>query len=224
MASRDDDAKVRVQAALLILLQEGKTLRNIGANPMSRDFQLGCKRDKVGRLIDEIFEDAELKDILIKHLLKQFNGEAVPDVSRGKQVEREKKPRKQTKAEPKVVKTQSHQGEAPLTVNKHAEPEQWEPRIVEGDGKKSLGQMSSISDVGRGSLACESEQPSKAQILVASSSSRKNDNGSSLEEAMCELTDVFHTFSTSEPSLADVKAVTRYLRSATKMAGARAAS
>lgn len=221
-----DTAKARVQAALLIKLQDGAPLTKIKVEPMSREFELGCEKDKVGLLIEEIVDDARLKEKFIEYLLGQLDHEFVKEVRRGMQDIPKKKPREKAAAKPSAQKPRTDNMPSSPTLNEkdgNTEPKPWEPRVVEGNGPPDVSKPPSISDSGPGRSENGAKPPNLTQVHPAPYPTGSNDDGASLDEGVSSFMDAVHIFVTSEPSLVDIQAVTRYLRSATRVAKARGA-
>lgn len=232
MTNATDMAKAEVQAALLYLLRSGVSLTKIRIEPLCREFQLSCKKDKAAMLIEEILEDAGVKELLIKYLVDQTNEEMVAGMASRKHA-LDKKPRRTKPAQKKAQEPELGEGisassGAPRSKeNRQVEyPESSPPdlRLVrEPTDQGVTGEPVAVDQTERSTIPYE-RRPNLKQVYPGPAPSKQNDNGSSLDEAMADMTNAFHIFATEEPSLADVKAVTRYLRSATKLAQARAAS
>lgn len=232
MTSATDTAKAEVQAALLNLLESGVPLYKIRVEPLCRQFQLSCKKDKAAMLIEEILKDARVNELLIRYLTEQTDEEIVSGVASRKQA-LSKKPALKKLSREKSLESERDENipespcAPPSRANQrpaHLESNPRDLRLVQEVEGQHVNGEPSVTDQMAHPSGPDERLPNVKQAYPAETPSLWNDNGTSLEEAMCDLTDAFHTFSTSEPSLLDVAAVTRYLRSATTMANARAAS
>lgn len=226
MTSAVDDAKTELKAALLNLLESGVSLNKIRMAPLCSQFQLSFGKDKAATLFEEILKESGVEPILVDYLRRKLDKQVISELAGRKQASPRRKPRRKAQShekqpgKEKVAMPDSRDEQKPP-----AEASKPRELFVVGDrGARRVASEPAHSDMKPRVSGPDRRLPDFQSITPGSSLSRGNDNGSSLDEAMAEMTDAFHIFATEEPSLADVKAVTRYLRTATKLAHARAAS
>lgn len=226
MTSTVDDAKTELKAALLNLLESGVSLNKIRMTRLCQDFQLSFGKDKAAALFEEVLKESGVEQFFIDYLKGELDGGVILEVAGRKQASPPRKPR--GKAPTPGKKAGQEKTEMPdLRDDQKPPAEAAKPRELFVVGEKGNQRVASESASlkMKGRTSGPDRGPADLQSITPGSSlSRRNDNGSSLDEAMAEMTDAFHIFATEEPCLADVKAVTRYLQSATRLAHARVAS
>lgn len=226
MTSAVDDAKTELKAALLNLLESGVSLNKIRMAPLCSQFQLSFGKDKAATLFEEILKESGVEPFLMDYLKRKLDKDVISEVARRKQASPRKKPRQKAQSpEQQPGKEKVAMPDSRGEQNPPAEASK--PRelfVVAEKGDLRVASEPAPSETKPRMSGPDRRHPDLKSIDPVQSFSRGNDNGSSLDEAMAEMTDAFHIFATEEPSLADVKAVTRYLRTATKLAHARAAS
>ncbi len=226
MTNAVDDAKTELKAALLNLLESGVSLNKIRMAPLCSQFQLSFGKDKAATLFEEILKESGVEPFLMDYLKRKLDEEVIAEMEGRKQELPERKPRRKAEApkkEPSEKKApMSHSRDEQKLPTEAAQPREL---FVVGEKGSLRGASGPASPDMKPRMSRPDRRPANLQSITPGSTlSRGNDNGASLDEAMEEMTDAFHVIATGEPSLADVKAVTRYLRSVTKLAQARAAS
>lgn len=226
MTSTADDPKTELQAALLNQLESGVPLNKIRVAPLCSEFQLSCGKDKAAKLYEKILKESGVEQFFIEYLKGELDGEVISEMASRKQSSPPRKPRRKAQApehqqgKEKTAMPDSRGDQTPPV-------EATRPRelfVVGEKGNPRVASKPASSDM-KGRTSGPDRGPADLQSIPPGSSlTRRNDNGSSLDEAMADMTDAFHIFVTEEPSLSDVKAVTRYLQSATRLAHARVAS
>lgn len=226
MTSTADGAKTELEAALLNLLESGVSLNKIRMTRLCEDFQLSFGKDKAATLFEEILKESGVGPFLMDYLKRKLDKEVISEMAGRKQAPFRRKPRR--KAQSPEQQPGKEKVAMPDSRDEQKSPaEATKPRELFVVGEK--GNLRVASEPAPYAMkprmsGPDRRHPDLKSIDPVSSMPRGNDNGSSLDEAMADMTDAFHIFTTEEPSLDDVRAVTRYLRSATKRARTRAAS